>query len=382
MGNYIFYAGRVHHYLKLEPLRKYFEDNGHTATWVTSNNAINIDPNSEYLVKYGANYKHVFDYCEPNDVAKWLTLYRETLSLLDSRNIVDKVAPFWLTYSLRETSQLLTLYPKMLKDIDGVFVLHTNNFFTKPLAHVAKQMNIPVYAFQEGLLRDRDQETLNKQSYAADYCTKLFAWSGKAKSQYLNSGIDESLLSVTGAVHLDQFTNENVLERRAEYKKKFKIHPGVAVVSYMLPFLAEYAGNVWDDVHKLKEFCSKVGIALIVRPHPMNSSFRIDGMKTDYNPDVLPLILASDLVLGQHSTIMAEAPALGTMFAEYSTEDVLESPGIFPKIHSDNLQEIVNILQGKMEFDIVTANQWVNDNIGPRDGLARQRILDIVTHEN
>lgn len=382
MGKYIFYAGRVHHFLKMEPLRIYLENNGHEAVWLTSNNAINIDPSSEYLHKYNVKYKHVFDYCEDGDVEKWTSLYRGTLQKINFGDVIKNIPPFWYNYSLREAAQLLVLYGKAVRGVDGVFVLHTNNFFTKALAYIAQEVNIPVYAFQEGLLRDRDQETMNKQSSSADYCTKLFVWSNKAKEQYLASGVEAKLIEVVGAVHLDNFVGGDVLAKRSKLKGINGIHPQQVVVSYMLPFMAEYAGDAASDVKKLKEFCDRKGIVLILRPHPMNGGIRLDGIRMDHEDNALPLIMMSDLVLGQHSTIMAEAPALGTMFAEYSTTEVLESPGVFPNIHHGNMHEIVNILQGKFDFDVVAANTWVDDNIGIRDGNARKRIMETITNEN
>ncbi len=56
------YAGRIHHYLKLKPIYDVLTLMGHDVAFIKANNAINIDPSTEYLTHSADVYLHIYYY--------------------------------------------------------------------------------------------------------------------------------------------------------------------------------------------------------------------------------------------------------------------------------------------------------------------------------
>jgi hypothetical protein len=351
---YLIFAGRKHHYLKLKPLKEHLEKDGHEVDWIITNNAINIDSTFQYMRKEGEEFVHA--YKTQGKLAEIINLYRNTLAGVD-RDIFSHIPPFWVAYSIKEASEMIVYFRQLVNGVDGVFILHANNFFTKVLAYVAnRDFRIPVYAFQEGALRHRDQETLKKQSTAADYCDALFVWSAESKNHYVKAGINPNKIVVTGALHLAGRKLDLSL------KKVYRIPESRRVVSYLLPFSPEYKGDISEDLTVLNEFCRSIGAYFIVRKHPMDS-IDLSGFNEDTRDEPFDMFSISDIVLGQHSTALAEAAALGCRVAEYG-KDILESSGEIPVVVRDNLALIHNIMN---DDPTVEMKKWGNSVVGETD---------------
>ena len=194
---------------------------------------------------------------------------------------------------------------------DAVLILHENNFWTKPLSFLCKQKNIPCFAFQEGLLRQLDQKTMRKQSFACEYSTKLFVWGESSKRQYIDAGVPSEKIIVAGASHL--FTGE---QRQKSEKKK---------VVYFLPLLQHYKGNPQTDIEAISAYCHSAGLNLVIRLHPFEQNIDVP-FAFDNRENVAELIMETDVALVQHSTTALECLALGTPIVEvnFSGQPMIE----------------------------------------------------------
>lgn len=343
------FSGRVHHWLKLKNLYQGLEFSGHDVEFIITNNAINIDPPGEYMVNSGFKYSHVYDYArdvknsyfhEPSGVSKY-------------------VPPFWQVYSQRELYEFANGVQNMWQEKgkpDVVLILHANNFWTKMLAYLCQQNGVAAYAFQEGLLRKRDQQTLNKQASSVDYCNGIFVWSDNEKAQYVEAGIDADKIIVSGPIHLDT---------RYMPKRETENRP---IVLLAIPSLSEYIGDWQKDIEIISDYCEQNGFGLVFRPHPFEKyivSHLPVGVAHDINDDALPMLSNARFVLGQHSTIVLEAILLGIPVAEYNfsnkplTEplnhlglaDYIGSPSELSKIDG-------NVRYGKSEVDVNAINSF------------------------
>lgn len=296
------FSGRKHHWLKLKNIYHELEERGHEAQFIIANNAINIDPSSEYLLKTPYKHVHVYNYVQNLD--EFVPSY--------SSDFFRLVPPFWGFYSARELNEvyngLKNMWQKDGKP-DCFLILHENNFWTKLIAFLCKENGIPCFSFQEGLLRHRDQDTMNKQALAAEYSSGLFVWTDSDKTAYELAGIDSEKIYVAGCLHLDKKYFPNVT------------HPRHKQVLLALSSYSEYIGDMYNDVISINDWCITNGLKLVVRFHPFEKhlvkSFP-DNIAFDLDDDPLPSILTSRLVMGQHSTIVLEAVFLGVPAVEYN----------------------------------------------------------------
>ena len=275
----------------------------HTVYPVTANNAINIDPPQMDI----GQYVHVYHY-----------LTKEDVIMVDDhvrvKELETNVPTFWKEYSLREQMLSYIAFSRWLESDDkpdAVLILHENNFWTKPLSFLCQQKGIPCFAFQEGLLRLRDQETMRKQSFACEYSTKLFVWGESSKRQYIDAGVDGERIVIAGASHL--FTSK---QRSTNEKGK---------VVYFLPLLQHYKGNPQNDIEAISAYCRSAGLNFVVRLHPFEQDIDIP-FAFDNRENVAELIIEADVALVQHSTTALECLALGTPIVEvnFSGQPMIE----------------------------------------------------------
>src|SRR3990167_460092 len=223
------FAGRVHHSLKLSCIVDALTSKGHNAFWVTADNAIGLDPNVEHLIRDRKSFVHVYDYLDSNDTKLITSMTHDILSKIAKHNeretdIRSYISPFWFSYSIREACESIVAFEKFLdaEKPDCFLALHLQNFWAKSFGHLAYRRGIPVICFNEGRIRSRDQQTLNKQATAADDCQKLFCWSESAKQAYIEAGIQESKLAVTGIPHLEQWFGYMANKETWEMGKKLQ----------------------------------------------------------------------------------------------------------------------------------------------------------------
>ena len=329
------FSGRIHHWLKLRNVYRELEERGHDVSFLIANNAINIDPPSEYLTRSVYRNTHVYPYITNMEYSPYNP---------SSDNLFASIPPFWWLYSTRELEEVkrgvAALWDKE-GNPDAVLVLHENNFWTKLIAWLCKQRDVPCYSFQEGLLRHRDQETMNKQAMASEYSSGLFVWTERDKQAYIDAGVDEDKVDVVGCSHLDKkWLPERNLSSRP-------------IVLLALPSLAEYVGDMMADVMRISSYCEQNNFHLVVRFHPFEKHLADQfpkTMKFDLNDDPLPSLVSSRLILGQHSTIMLEAVLLGIPAAEYNFSnkpltEPLSDRWLVDSINQETLDKIKNIIQ-------------------------------------
>jgi len=177
---------------------------GMSVKMLTADNCLNIDPSTEYLIPSEVEFIHNLDYLK--DISSVTENTRLSLKrLFDgevgtdvSTRLSSYVDPYMLAYSFREAEECLKSFRLILSEEapDVVVVLHENSFWTKTLAYLCAEKDILCIAFQEGLLRHRDQETHRKQTTSAEYVRYLLVWSEESKRAYIDAGIDKEKLSV------------------------------------------------------------------------------------------------------------------------------------------------------------------------------------------
>src|SRR3990167_3917471 len=206
------FSGRIHHFQKLSCVVDRLRELGCDARYYISDNAIGLDNAVEYLIPNSQPFIHALDFLDVNATQRTTEMTHDILEKIEAHNeresdIRNYVNPFWLSYSVREACEFIVATENALDQLkpDVVIVLHQQNFWTRPLGYLANRRGIPVVSFQEGRLRYRDEKTLNKQATAADDCQKLFCWSESARQAYIEAGIPESKLAVTGIPHLEQW---------------------------------------------------------------------------------------------------------------------------------------------------------------------------------
>lgn len=345
MANIAIFVGRKHHAQKLMNIGRFLAFRGHTVFPITANNAINIDPPQEDI----GGYVHVYHYLTDADV-------KEIDDYVVKKEIQSNVPQFWKEYSLRE--QLLSFYAfrnylQSDDKPDAVLILHENNFWTKPLSFLCERLGIPCFAFQEGLLRRKDQDDMMKQSFACEYSAKLFVWGEDSKRQYIEAGIPEQKIIVSGAAHL--VSNK----QRVENDRKR--------IVYFLPLMQHYVGNPQRDIELLASYCRENDFDFVVRPHPFDNSIELPFIM-DKREDVVDVILEADVALVQHSTTALECLALGTPVIEaaFGKKDFIEP------LHKE--QPLIPVIRANpIEFDVIRnvlsdsyvdqIGKWVDDKI-------------------
>src|SRR3990167_1444896 len=205
----ITFAGRIHHWQRLSPVVDELRKRGCTAPYFISDNAIQLDASEEFLIPACESFIHALDFLDVESTERTTRMTHDILGKIAKHNdresdIRSFVSPFWLAYSVREACEFLCATEKALDSIkpDLIMVLHTNNYWGRILAYLGYRRNVPVVAYQEGHLRARDEKTLKKQGSAADDCTRIMCWSESARQAYIEAGIPESKLAVTGIPHL------------------------------------------------------------------------------------------------------------------------------------------------------------------------------------
>jgi len=136
------FSGREHHVQRLDSVMRALRSRNVRVDLVTSDNSVGIDTHTGHLIQSGREFLHVLDYINSQDIpgitaATWDAL----VSILDAENdIRESVDPFWLAQVIREVSELLVGFDKMLRHEkpDAVCILHSANLFCHVLAYCAE----------------------------------------------------------------------------------------------------------------------------------------------------------------------------------------------------------------------------------------------------
>ena len=395
------FSGRIHHWQKLSCVVDRLRELGCDARYYISDNVYNLDSAVEYLIPSQQPFVHALDFLDVNATQRTTEMTHGILRKIAEHNdresdIRSFVSPYWVSYSVREACEFIVATEKALEQLnpDVVIVLHQQNFWTRSLGYFANRRGIPVVSFQEGRLRGRDQKTLNKQATAADDCRKLFCWSESARRAYIEAGILESKLAVTGIPHLEQWFGYMANQQTWEIGKKLQkeslgFDPERWLVSFCPPLLSRYDGNPKTALGALADWSANEFIQLAIRLHPFEHEENVEKLKFGLKghpyakvieSDTLALIACSDLVLSQHSTVAVETLALGVPLAELDLDSVgilesLAEHGIAIPIGNGELPKIKQILSGDIRVNPGDLREWLDQNIGPRDTKIVSRII-------
>lgn len=414
MPRILCFSGREHHYQKLKSVVNLLREGGAEVGYLISDNTVqNNDTAMEYLIPAGEQPIHAMQFFDkaqvPTVTAQTLDLLRHIMqngSTLES-DLFAFVEPYWIAASVREAVEVLTAFRNCLDQTtpDCLIILHEANFWTKLLAYLAHERGIPVVSFQEGLLRHRDQATVGKFNLSCEYSTKVLMWSEGAKDAYVKSGIPAEKLEVVGMSHLDVWHNHltnitlhggvmGTLEQWKAYQKaQMGFNPDAPLVLLAPPLISRMDGNGLYQIGLVGDWSANTLTQVALRLHPFEAQGYIDRlqsalsshprMKVITEGDTLALALASDVVLTQHTTVAVEALALGVGVMELDLENVgvlesLAEQKVAIRVGGGEMSKVEKFLRGDIGVNPADLHAWRERNIGPRDGKASQRAVDII----
>lgn len=383
----IFFLGRIHHGLKLMYLANRMTQLGIEVEVLVSDNAINIDPPTEFIHKLGIpTYNHVKDYIEPRHIPEIEKIVEElAFTALDVAEA--GVSPFWTMFSIREMAENLAGMENFLgmSQAPMVFALHENNFWAKMLFYLAQRQGMRTYSLMEGIILEREEEDMGKYSIGTEYTDVLFSWSQDDKKYYQ----DPDRIYASGPPHMDEWISltSNPM-KHIEYKYGFRNSLGIhaPVVTFMPPRLDLYAGDFFKHLAHLADWSSNTGVGLVLRLHPFQGSIgeikkvlnRYPHVKLVEGPDGMPSIAGSDLIITQTSTVAIEALAIGTPVVQIDLDYVgLEQPLDVAMQWSDGDTGVLErVLRGY--WDVSAADRFRREELGLFDGGATERIIEHV----
>lgn len=395
------FCGRIHHWQKLSCVVDGLRKQGCTAPYYISENATQNDPAEEFLIPGQEQFIHASDFLNTESVERTTRMTHDILGKIAKHNdrqtdIRSFVSPFWLSYSVREACEFICATEKALDSIkpDLIMVLHTNNYWGRMLAYLGYRRNIPVVAYQEGRLRARDEKTLKKQGSAADDCTKIMCWSESARQAYIEAGIPESKLVVTGIPHLEEWfgymQNPQEFEMgRRLHKASLGFDPDQPLASFFPPLLSRYEGNPKKALGALADWSANTFTQLAIRLHPFEHEGNVEALKFGLashpharviEKDTLPLIASSDAVISQHSTVAVETLAFGVPLIEIDLDNVgvlesLVAQEVAIPMGEGELDKIAQVMRGELRPVPAKLAEWLDQNVGPRDTQIVNRVV-------
>lgn len=349
VANILVFWGRQHHAEKLVAVCQQLENMGHTVALLVCDNSINIDPSTEFVYNFTSNFIHLNDFALADSHGAETDIQHILYETVDSA--LPLISPFFYIQGVIESARNVQNFQNILNRIspDGVIVLHSNNFFAKPLLWAAKKRDIHTFSFQEGMIRYRDQETLNKQATAFEFIDTLFTWFQHDKQVYVQAGATEDSVIPVGPVHMDWAVVSPVRNQTKQ-----------ARMAYYLPLLSEFRGSWQGDLSRLRNFASMHNVTISAKFHPFDyyvldeAKKVFDGPLTSiYEGNPLSLMLQSDVVATGHSTTRLEAMILNKPIIELDFGNL----GILEPYHEQgmafsatNEEELLEAIQNRTKY--------------------------------
>lgn len=360
MARIAVFTGRKHHTEKLIAIYRGLEEANHDVFWLTCNNSLNLDSPLEFLVPNGSRFLHAYDQVLADREKKQVDVYTKKI-LSKSKNVIQHFSPFWIINSAKEMAELFVLFEKVLKEsnINAVVVLHNANFFSRILSFVAQKSKIPIFGFQEGMLRQRDQDSFHKNERIAEYTTKTFCWS-RSDLEAIQEVDKNANLIVGGLYHLD-----DVYNLRLENKKVVKQRK---ILAFLPTISSEYVGNITADAQWINDACQQMNIDFVFKPHPFEEgSFGFQS----YDGSIDDILIHADYIISQHSTVMVESAVLGIATAEINrtTHESTESLAGEAYAMIKNEQDFVQFVQ-----EGFSSNKWAK-SMGYKVGHQSRTII-------
>ena len=398
----IVFSGRQHHYERLSPVVNALRAKGVNVSYCISENAIQLDTSLEYLIPANEQFIHAQGYLAESDIPKVTEMAHWMLSQV-GRDTSNFVSPFWMAFTMREVAEVVVSFRNMLtsQKPECVLILHEANYWGKALAYLCHEVEIPCISFQEGHLRHRDQTTQGKFALSCGYSTKVLMWSDGAKQAYVNSGISAEKLEVVGIPHLDKWLTllletpkDGFAVMRQAIRTRLGLRNTLPLVTFALPQLGRYDGSPMKAIGLLSDWSADHPVQLAIRFHPFEAEEtvrRVRDALVDHprarvieDGETVSLVLASDAVISQHTTIAVEALAMGVPLIEIDVDNVgvlecLAGQGVaVPIISKADFSKITDVVSGKLSVECATLHQWLESNIGPRDGKSTERAVQSI----
>lgn len=398
MKKIVFFLGRKHHAEKLVPVAIYGQETGVIEPiFLIADNAINIDPPSEFVGNFhpvvnGSNTRHLKSYeYKSQDINDSV---HEVLKNVFNAKTTEFIAPFWLTYSVREMVRVSHSMSSFLDDVnpDAIFVLHSQNFWTKQLVYLANQRDIETYSLQEGLILVAEDNAMGKYKNMGEYMTNIFAWSDDNTDIF---GQYKNIVVPTGAPHLDQWmyyrdTERERIKLRYSVLSELQLTPQKPTILFAFPLLHTFLG---DPIEALRIICNwtlRNNINTVVSFHPFESNKasiikytqRFPYVKI-YEGDPLPILLSSDVLICQTSTIAVEALMMGVHVVEYDPnymglKQSLYDKGAAQLMTGGDLTPLRLALENKPMLDYKKFSDFISKLMRYSDGNASKRIMESI----
>ena len=389
MRKIAFFLGRSHHASKLMPISRFGLEQGSFVTDIlVADNAINIDPPTEFLSEFGIkNFHHSKQYQSAVDDAD---VFRTIRSVFKT-DIIKSVAPFWIAYSCREALENLSGFRNYLakNKPDAVFVLHTQNFWTKMLAYQAGNMKIPVYSLQEGIILENEERDMGKYRWATEYATNVFTWAEHDRQFY---GEPDKVVPV-GPTHLDKWINlvaddTKLYELNQRVLGSLGLNPSIRTLTVAFPRLDLFKGNPDELLGEVGSWCLRNGIQVVVTLHPFQGGVPIMDTIVNRYPqmvmyrgtEVMELVVCSDGVVAQTGTLPLEAVALGVPVAEANLgKEDLDQP-LYKEggaILLDEIDKLEDLLEDKNAED---AKKFRAKRLPLADGKSLERLTEHIVN--
>ena len=245
---------------------------------------------------------------------------------------------------------------------------------------------------------------IRKSSKNTDY---LFITSNNYKNDFKEAfQIDEKKIYPLGMARLDYFApknlkNENIIKIKSEFEKKYPKIKEKKIILYAPTFRETHKYNNVFKYFKVKKFLSELSeYVILLRLHPKMYQFGLDDKLmddvlkldnvydlTDYESTIEELMLISDILITDYSSLMVEYTILNkpiVLFA-YDLDNYLENergfyidykkdvPGTIVKTTEELIRTIKN-----NNFSTKRLNEFKNLQFDNLDGKASKRIVDFV----
>jgi len=406
MSSVLCFSGREHHYQRLSPVVNALRAKGVNVSYFVADNAIQLDSSLEYLIPANEQFVHAQGYLSEKDIPQVTEMTHWMLSQTGSDSVKDYrnyISPFWLAFTAREMAEVIVSFRNVLvsQKPDCVLILHEANYWGKALAYLCHEAGVPCISFQEGHLRHRDQFTQGKFALSCEYSTRVLMWSESARQAYINSGIHAEKLEVVGIPHLDKWLSlllETPQDEFATMRHAIRANLGLRIalplVTFALPQLGRYDGSPMKAIGMLSDWSADNPVQLAIRFHPFEAEEtvrRVRDALIDHprarvieDGETVPLVLASDSVISQHTTIAVEALALGVPLVEIDVDHVgvlesLAEQGVaVPVMSKADFSKILDVVSGKLSVERANLHDWLESNIGPRDGHSTERSVQSI----
>lgn len=385
-----FFLGRFHHAQKLVPIGRYAKEHElFDVEIVIADNAINIDPPTEFLSDFGIKSFHhskLYQKAVPDEDVM------EIIERVFSTSLVRSIPPFWLAYSIREALENISGFKGYIEESkpDGIFLLHAQNFWAKILAYQAFTIGLPVYTIQEGIILEREEQDMGKYTWASDYITNIFSWSEYDRQFYG----DPDIVVPVGPTHLDKWIALRKDKRKLVLLKhklfsSLGLAPMVPTLSFSFPRLDLYKGNPVESLRRVGAWTVRSGYNVAVSLHPfqgdvpeINQIVRIyPNMKLWAGDNAMELVSCVDAVLAQTGTLPLEAIALGVHvgevnFAKMPLDQPLYKQGGAMIIEDED--DLDKLIRGKVDNDAI--QKFKEERLPLTDGQSLQRLTEFVAN--